>query len=176
MEGFASEHGDLNSVFLDTLSSTNETSWAINVMVEGEKVNFKVDTGVEITAISERNYRELKTPQLEKARRKLYGPERHPLRVIGQFNGKVSYNGKESIETIFVVAGLRTNLLDLPAIIALKLVARLAAISVSFWHSFRDWVILENLLIFICSQVLNHMHFSLQGISQFHCVRRLDKS
>ena len=53
-----------------------------------------------------------------------------PLRVLGQFNGKVSYNGKESIETIFVVAGLRTNLLGLPVIIALKLIARVEAVSV----------------------------------------------
>ena len=55
----------------------------------------------------------------------------HRKRVLGQFNGKVSYNGKESIETIFVVAGLRTNLLGLPAIIALKLIARIEAVSVS---------------------------------------------
>ena len=52
------------------------------------------------------------------------------MRVLGQFNGKVSYNRKESIETI-VVAGLRTNLLGLPAIIALKLIARVEAVSVS---------------------------------------------
>ena len=70
---------------------------------------------------------------MEKAGRKLYGPGQYPLRVIGQFNGKVSYNGKESIETIFVVGGLQMNLLGLPAIIALKLihVARLEAVSVS---------------------------------------------
>ena len=61
----------------------------------------------------------------------LYGPGRYPLRVIGQFSGKVSHNGRESIETIFVVAGLWTNLLGLPAIMALKLVARLEAVTVA---------------------------------------------
>ncbi|KAL5463805.1 hypothetical protein EMCRGX_G032740 [Ephydatia muelleri] len=60
---------------------------------------------------------------MEKAGRKLYGPGQYPLRVL-------SYNGKESIETIFVVAGLRTNLLGFPAIIALKLIARVEAVSV----------------------------------------------
>ena len=64
---------------MDTLSLTNETSWTINVMVEGKKVNFKVDTGTEVTAISEKNYRELKKPQLEKAGRKLCGSGRRPL-------------------------------------------------------------------------------------------------
>eukprot|EP00731_Ephydatia_muelleri_P021134 Em0013g861a len=71
VEDVSSEHSDLNSVFLDTLSLTNETSWAINVMVEGGQVKFKVDTG------------------------------------------------------------LRTNLLGLPVIIALKLIARVEAVSVS---------------------------------------------
>ena len=52
VEDVSSEHSDLNSVFLDTLSLTNETSWAINVMVEGGQVKFKVDTGAEVTAIS----------------------------------------------------------------------------------------------------------------------------
>ena len=85
----------------------------------------------EVTAISKRSYRDLKKPQLEKAGKKLYGPGQYPLRVLGQFNSKVSYNGKESIETIFVVAGLRMNLLGLPAIIALKLIARVEAVSVS---------------------------------------------
>ena len=50
----SSEHSDLNSVFLDSLSLTNEISWAINVMVEEGQVKFKVDTGAEVTAISER--------------------------------------------------------------------------------------------------------------------------
>ena len=38
----------------------------------------------------------------------------------------------------------------------------------SFQHSFKDWVILENLLIFVCSHASakNRMHFSLHGISQ----------
>ena len=35
VEDVSSEHSDLNSVFQDTLSLTNETLWAINVMVEG---------------------------------------------------------------------------------------------------------------------------------------------
>ena len=97
----------LSSVVLDTL--INETSWTINVMVEGGgQMKFKVDTGAEVTAISERSYKDLKKPQLEEAGRKLHGPGQYPLRVLGQFNGKVSYNGKESIETIFVVAGLWT--------------------------------------------------------------------
>ena len=56
VDDVSSEHSDLNSVFLDTLSLTNFR--AISVTVEGEQVKFKVDTGAEVTAISERSYRD----------------------------------------------------------------------------------------------------------------------
>ena len=131
LEDVSPQQSDLSPVFLETLSLASETSWTIKVKVEGENLSFKVDTGAEVTTISEKSYREINKPQLEKAGRKLYGPGRYPLRVIGQFSGKVSHNGRESIETIFVVAGLRTNLLGLPAIMALKLVARLEAVTVA---------------------------------------------
>ena len=48
----SSEHSDLNSVILDTLSLTNKTSWAINVTVEGGQVKFKVDTGAEVGCVT----------------------------------------------------------------------------------------------------------------------------
>eukprot|EP00731_Ephydatia_muelleri_P019117 Em0011g1157a len=113
LEDVSPQQSDLSPVFLDTLSLASETSWTIKVKVEGENLSFKVDTGAEVTAISEKSYREINKPQLEKAGRKLYGPGRYPLRVIGQFSG------------------LRTNLFCLPAIMALKLVARLEAVTVA---------------------------------------------
>eukprot|EP00731_Ephydatia_muelleri_P032481 Em0024g25a len=45
--------------------------------------------------------------------------------VIGQFEGELFYRGKTTRQKVYVVNGLRTNLLGLPAILALKLVAKL---------------------------------------------------
>ena len=57
------------------------------------------------------------------ARKKLFGPARTPLEVMGQFQGDMKYHGKESKQTVYVVKGLKTNLLGLPAIMDLNLVA-----------------------------------------------------
>ena len=57
------------------------------------------------------------------ARKKLFGPARTPLEVMGQFQGDLKYHGKESKQTVYVVKGLKTNLLGLPAIMDLNLVA-----------------------------------------------------
>ena len=59
----------------------------------------------------------------------LYGPSRTPLQVMGQFQGKLEYNGKETIQSVYVVNYLKRNLLGLPAIIALSLAARLDSVS-----------------------------------------------
>ena len=57
------------------------------------------------------------------ARKKLFGPARTPLEVMGQFQGDLKYHGKESKQTVYVVNGLKTNLLGLPAIMDMNLVA-----------------------------------------------------
>ena len=74
LEDVLPQQNDLNPVFLDTLSLASETFWTIKVEVEGENLSFKVDTGAEITAISEKCYRVINKPLLEKAGKKLYGP------------------------------------------------------------------------------------------------------
>ena len=55
----------------------------------------------------------------------LYGPSRHPLGVLGKFEGDLTYGGKITQQEVFVVEGLKNNLMGLPAITALKLAARL---------------------------------------------------
>ena len=62
-------------------------------------------------------------PFMIPARKKLFGPARTPLEVMGQFQGDLKYHGKESKQTVYVVKGLKTNLFGLPAIMDLNLVA-----------------------------------------------------
>ena len=74
--------------------------------------------------------------------------------------------------------GLQTNLLGLPAIIALKLIAKLEAVSVpSIMDEFPALFqglgnIGEPFDIRLQPNAKPYIHFSLHGISQFHCVRR----
>ena len=62
---------------------------------------------------------------MEKPSQLLYGPGRHPIQVVGQFTETLQYKQRSTRQTVFVVKGLKTNLLGLPAIVALKLAARI---------------------------------------------------
>ena len=81
---------------------------------------FKLDTGAEVRAINQH----LGKPKLHTPEKILYGPSREPLQAVGQFMGKLSHRGRKSQRQVFVVEGLKNNLLGLPAITALHLAAR----------------------------------------------------
>ena len=87
-------------------------------------MSFKLDTGAEVTEISMEAYKQLRKSQLTMPEKILYGPSRQPLKTTGQFAGKFSHNGEAATQRVFVVHGLKTNLLGLPAIKALGLAIR----------------------------------------------------
>ena len=57
------------------------------------------------------------------------GPAQQKLQVLGQFTGTLSSKQNRSNQTIFVIKDLHTNLLGLPAILALNLATRVAEVS-----------------------------------------------
>ena len=92
-------------------------------------LKFKLDTGAEVTAISKEDYKKLKKPPLSPPKKILYGPSQQTLKSIGQFLGEFSHKSNLKVirQPIFVIDGLRTNLLGLPAITALGLAIRVDA-------------------------------------------------
>jgi len=77
-----------------------------------------------VTAISEHTFHGLTKQKLISPKKVLYGPSRRPLQVIGQFEGKLVHKNNTATQTVYVVNGLKTNLLGLPAITALNLATR----------------------------------------------------
>ena len=119
MELEAEEEG---AAFLGTLSSGSSPCWRSTVSLNNERVEFKLDTGAEVTAVSEATYKQVYGKRLEHPTRVLYGPAYQLLKVLGQFRRQFTVKDKSHQETIFVVRGLKNNLLGLPALTALKLV------------------------------------------------------
>ena len=76
----------------------------------------------------EKDYRGLGKVNLQQTSKILYGLSHHTIKTICQFMGKVKYGEKQSEQLIFVVWGLKINLLGLPTIMALKLAARTDAV------------------------------------------------
>ena len=51
------------------------------------------------------------------------------MKVLGQFTGTLSSKDKQVNEPVYIIQGLQTNLLGLPAITVLKLISRIDATS-----------------------------------------------
>ena len=114
-----------NPAYLDTIGTESFTVWTATVQISGKDVLFKVDTGAAVTAISKECHKYLGKPELQKPVKSLQGPDNQPLTVVGQFEENISHKDKSSKQNIFVVDNLRVNLLGLPGIVALNLVARI---------------------------------------------------
>ena len=95
--------------------------WQIAVELGDRVVPFKLDTGAQITAISEETCRGLQDIDLKKPSTVSYGPALHPLNTIDQFTVTLFYNRRRTKQRVVMVCDLQTNLLGLPAIIALQL-------------------------------------------------------
>ena len=116
----------MDTAFLDTLMPTKpDTVWFAHIQLNSKQTPFKLDTGAEVTAISGATHQHLGKPKLSHPDKLLYGPSRQPLKVIGKFKGTFTHKGRQSHQQVYVVTGLKTNLLGLPAITALNLAARI---------------------------------------------------
>ena len=115
----------LDSSFLDAMTSANHNSWNTEVLLEKTSVNFKLDTGAEVTAITEKTFKLLNGIKLCRPAKTLHGPAKQSLKALGQFTGTLCHKENTSSQTIYVIRGLKTNLLGLPAIISLCLLCRI---------------------------------------------------
>lgn len=106
--------------FLESLTNNSNTSWTSIL----RRIQFKLDTGAEVSGISETTYHKPDKTPLQKPSRSLQGPAGQLLTVLGQFIRRVSYAKRSSNEVIFVVYGLKNNLLGFPAIKNLCLIKK----------------------------------------------------
>eukprot|EP00731_Ephydatia_muelleri_P010502 Em0005g1088a len=113
----------VDTAFLDTLSQNSSETWRVKLRLCGQMLEFKIDTGAEVTAISDAAFRTLRGPKLKSPKKTLYGPARTPLKLIGQLEGELSHPGKTTKRACVCGERSKTNLLGLLAILALDLVA-----------------------------------------------------
>jgi len=134
----------LDSAFLDTVTNSQESAWSATVLVGKTEVQFKLDTGAAVTAITEETYKSLKSVTLKKPSKLLYGPARQELEVLGQFTEHLTHQQNSMQGDIYVVRGLKANLLGLPAITSLQLIQRLCTVRrspVTLRNSFQRYLV-----------------------------------
>jgi hypothetical protein len=126
-----SEDFEMEAIELDGIEfQDTERAWYETLTCCGSKISFKIDTGADITVISEKTYSALKTkPRLSPANLKLRSAS-GKLTVKGQFKAPVMWRGKEYIIKVVVVTEpLRNNLLSRSVSRGLGLVARIEDVS-----------------------------------------------
>jgi transposase InsO family protein len=122
---------DLDTVYLNIIGSGNPTSKSWNTPIKVNKciISFKLDTGAEVTAMTEQAFNQLKGVTLRKPTKTICGADRKPLKVLGQINVTLSAKGQSCNQAVYIVRNLSQNLLGLPAIQSLNLLAQVEEVT-----------------------------------------------
>ena len=127
MEPDAADHYD--RAYLNTIGVDQATMWNCTIHIDDHKVPFKVNIGAEVTMTSKELCTALHLIQLKPPTKRLHGPDSKPLKVTGELCATLQHRGRQCIQPIFVVKHLQHNLLGLPAIQALHVLAQVDDIS-----------------------------------------------
>ena len=117
------------TAFLGAVGADTENACFSIVQILGRSLSCKLHMGADVTAISKNVFRTLSRIEIRPPNRALYGRNRKPLSVLGQFEETLAHSVQTSLQMVFVVKGLRNNLLGLPTIQALYLVSRINKIA-----------------------------------------------
>ena len=115
---------------IDTVTGSSNP-WTTNILLNGESLQFKVDTGADVTVIPMRSYSENRDGPLSLPDKTLSGPTEYSLRVQGQFLATLQKGDRITKQNVYVVQDLNRALLGLPAIEALQVVSFVEPVQVS---------------------------------------------
>ena len=105
-------------------------------MINGQKLPFKLDTGAEVTVVSESVVKSVDADKLKQPSKRLCGPDRKPISVLGELSLSLSYKGKSCTHPVYVLKGVYENLLGLSAIQALEILTPVDAVKQSLYEQY----------------------------------------
>ena len=116
--------------FLGTLgdSPSHGDPWAVTLEMNETPMKLHIDTGADVTVISEQAWRKLGQPALSPPSRTLRGAGTQELSTTGRFTAMLSIDSHAAEEQVYVVKGLHKCLLGRPAIDKLGLVRRISVV------------------------------------------------
>ncbi len=130
------EEHESDIAFLGTVSTEqSDAHWLIKPKVNDSDVLFKVDTGADVTVVSEELFKEENFGKLQKTSKILLGPGQDSLQVKGLCTVKISTKSKTTTKDIYVISGLKMALLGRPAIHALGIISRIDTVNLDSLES-----------------------------------------
>ena len=117
--------------FLGSIESEQfeEPPWHVELEINDTIVDFKIDSGADVTVISDETYNRLKKRSKLKSTKTPLDSPGGKLKCIGQFIGRIQRRGKVSFIQCYVIPDLSENLLSRSAAVKLNLIARLESVS-----------------------------------------------
>ena len=94
--------------------------WTVTLRLDGTPVQLHIDTGAEVTVVTEEIWKAVGQPPLAHADRKLRGPDSHLIQAQG---ATMQLDKQETKEEVFVVKDLAKPLLGRPAIDLIQCIA-----------------------------------------------------
>jgi len=99
---------DADDQFIGIVTDSSHTDkWNITVKLNGTNIKFKLDTGADISVISDKQFWTLQPTTVYPAKATLTGAGNQPLQVQGKFNATLTYKSRSLRQTIYVVRDLR---------------------------------------------------------------------
>ena len=115
--------------FLGTVQSGDKHAWKIKLPLDEQKVEWRIDTGADVTAIPEKLFKQLPRKMLLPVYKTVRGAGQQLLSVKGRFRTTLKKGGKAMSEEIYVIPNLKSPLLGVTVIEALGLAAQLQVVA-----------------------------------------------
>ncbi|XP_028514411.1 uncharacterized protein K02A2.6 [Exaiptasia diaphana] len=116
--------------FFGEISGGGNKAWKAKVKVNNVVIDFKLDSGADVTVIGDEMYKTLLSSySLRDTNKRLYGPCRTHMKCLGTIDATLELNGKTTKGEIYVIKDLETPLLSRAASTALGGIARVEAVS-----------------------------------------------
>uniref|UniRef100_H3BCK2 Peptidase A2 domain-containing protein n=1 Tax=Latimeria chalumnae TaxID=7897 RepID=H3BCK2_LATCH len=97
------------SLFLGSITCADESSkpWKVNLTINETAVNFKIDTGADVSIISEATYSSMHSPS--QSTDTILNSPGGKLQCKGQFSAKTRVKGTEYQFNLYVIRGSQVN-------------------------------------------------------------------
>ena len=121
---------DVSSKFIGVVNDHSSSAWIVSLTMNDHKVEFTIDTGADVTVISEELCKQVGCT-LHASSHTLCGPDHQILPVVGKGIVTLCKASQVIQETVYVVRQLRRLLLGRPAIEEFGLLKRVNAIQLN---------------------------------------------